>query len=535
MKLNTAIKSSCQNDYPGADCVIITPPYSPSDSGPPLGPAVLRGYAKEHGIDVRCLDLNIRYLNLFREGRTVNTHIVGDQDKDYQTNTKAREHFRDSLCLDTIDPLLLADSVDEILGLQCTFDEIEMALDKMEFEGFWEMFLDEHVFSTFKQPKVLGLSLMGPAQVLIALLISRLVRVKWPGTAIIAGGSHVTLLNERIESDARYGFDIDAFLPGHSEHTLVELLGIEPPYYNIPGVLVAGKPFLPTCPLPPDFWVPPSFEQNELKLYPIERLTLPIQLRRGCSYGKCTYCTYPKVEELTRNDVTKIALRLLPGLLIHSPIRISVKDSLLDLKAMKAFGSVIHELAPEVEWSCTTKLVQGMRRESMEEFHSNGLRTIEFGIESIHLSTQKLFDKIQCLEKVEMVVDAACGAGISVVLNLIYGAPTETHNDAVNQLEWFLKMSEKWPLKISGSHNLLEINYGSPLADSEFIQASLTGPWAFSLSWKAPKWRSKFRSEMERIGFLHPITNTNRLETIEEIELIAINGNTYDLKKEVIT
>jgi hypothetical protein len=49
MKLNTAMKPSRQNNHPSADCVIITPPYSPSDSGPPLGPAVLRGYAKEQG------------------------------------------------------------------------------------------------------------------------------------------------------------------------------------------------------------------------------------------------------------------------------------------------------------------------------------------------------------------------------------------------------------------------------------------------------------------------------------------------------
>jgi hypothetical protein len=77
----------------------------------------------------------------------------------------------------------------------------------------------------------------------------------------------------------------------------------------------------------------------------------------------------------------------------------------------------------------------------------------------------------------------------------------------------------------------IPINYGSPLADYEFIQASITGPWAFSLSWNAPKWRSQFRSEMERIGFLHKIRNTKGLETRKEIGLITTNEDNCDLKK----
>jgi hypothetical protein len=493
------------NDIPGPDCVLFTAPFSPTDSGPPLGPAILRGLAAQSGYDVRCVDSNVRYLNLFREGRMLITPFVGDQDKDQVTNRRAREHFRRSLCLDHISPEIIADSVDAVMGLQCSFEEIENALDQMIDEGFWVEFLEEHLFAAFEQPRVMGLSLMGPAQVMVALLAARLCRAWWPQTAIIAGGSHITLLTERIEADSRYGIDIDAFLPGHSEHTFVNLLGMEPPFYDIPGVLVSGMTYMPTCPLPPSEWEPPSFEESELHHYPIERLTLPIQLRRGCSYGKCTYCTYPKVEELTRNEITEMAHRLLPSLLQHAPERISVKDSLFDLKAMREFAEVMAEIAPGVAWSCTTKLVRGMRKESMRELYDKGLRTVEFGIESIHEHTQRLFNKVQPVDRVETVVDGACEAGITVVLNLIYGAPGETHEDAVSQLEWFLKMSERWPLKILGSHNLLEVNLGSPLAEMERLEASITGPWAFSMAWDAPDWRPQFHSEMERMGLISPI------------------------------
>ena len=81
------------NGLPGPDCVLFTPPFTPSDSEPPLGPAILRGQALIAGYDVQPVDGNIRYLNLFREEHKVTTSVIGDQDKDRITNSLARDHF----------------------------------------------------------------------------------------------------------------------------------------------------------------------------------------------------------------------------------------------------------------------------------------------------------------------------------------------------------------------------------------------------------------------------------------------------------
>ncbi len=479
------------------DLLIITPPFSPHDATPPLGPGILVAHARAAGLDAHAFDLNIRYLRLFGGGSQQRLRVVGDHAKDRVRVEAAREHYTRSLCLTPAPPELVPCGEDAVLSLAHDFDAMESAIDAMLLDGFWQGFLTSQLAGV-AEPRVLGVSVMGPAQVLPALVIAKWSKSKWPEARVVAGGSHVTLLADEIARDVRYGHGvIDAFLPGHSEHTLVAFVRAVKFAENeeLAGVLAAGHSYTPAVELAPADWLPAVFDEAELALYDCARLSLPLQLSRGCSYGKCRFCTYPAVEAFTRGNTGHIARSVLETAVRFGIEKVSVKDSLFDRKAMEAFGTLVAVVAPGLTWSCTTKVNRGMRCDCLRRLYSQGLRTVELGVETIHPSLQRTIDKVQPLDEINDVIAAYLDAGIAVVINLLYGLPGETREQADAQWRWFCDWQARGGGLVHGSHNLMEVNRQSVLASSPTrhgVKLGHVGPWGFSYVWNAPIWRREF-------------------------------------------
>jgi hypothetical protein len=489
-------------------CLLVTPPFSPNTSNPLLGPAILKAHAEDAGFPLRCIDLNLQYISMFADDTGHRAYAVGDHDADERQIDRARDAFIQSLCLPEIDSARIPCCDDPNSSLPHSFAEIESSLDKIMRDGFWSKFFEQHIFSVNRQPAVLGISVMGPTQVPLALILAALGKQNWPGTLVIAGGSHITLMAKRIEADERYAGAIDFFAPGHSENVLANtLIHLNRDGHNgvseLPGLLRAGHKWSRNRELAPEDRLPPVFEENELAYYKKGRLTLPLQLGRGCAYGRCTYCTYPVVEQFEKIEVDKMAHRYVPSLLDHSPDCISVKDSLLTMASMVTFGEVLTGLKAPVAWSATTKIHSAMTPEYMRDLAGSGCRTLEMGVETIHESSQKFFDKVEPLENIDAALDAALNADISVVINMIYGIPGETIDDAHKQLTWWRSWKRRAPDRVFGVHNMLQIDEGSPLTQNpgKFgLELQSTGPWSFTYLWNALEWRPKFQQYITENG-----------------------------------
>lgn len=491
------------------DVLIVTPPFSPHDTSPPLGPAVLTAQLTAAGLTARQVDLNIRFLLQF-DGADPGS-LVGDHAKDRLRVEQARRAFQGLLHLPRLPCALVPDSVDPILGLPHGFDDLDRALAAMAADSMWSQFLDRHLFGDNPPPKVLGISVMGPAQVLPAMLVAMFSKRLWPNAVVTVGGSHVTLLANEIARDPRYAMGVvDAFLPHHSERAFASMClsaGRGGPWRAVPGVTVAGSGCAPGAP-EGGSWMPPVFEMADLSLYG-PAISIPLQLGRGCAYGRCTFCTYPAVElRGARIAPTGMADHLAAATATGCR-SLSVKDSLMPLKTMLRFGKLVTELAPHLVWSATTKLTRGVGKEA-GRLAAGGCTTLEFGVETIHPRLQALIDKTESVKVVEYVVNACAKAGIAVVLNLLYGLPGETWGEARYQLRWFENLAATHPGLVHGSHNLVEVNRQAPFAQnaSRFgIELGHVGPWAFSYRWNAPGWRATFQSELEeRVAALRSIS-----------------------------
>ena len=497
------------------DAVVVVPPLSPSDTNPPLGPYLLKACAERRGLRVDVADLSVRHLNRFKGSQSRSSdYVLGDQDKDRAATHAARDHFRKFSPLVGEPTLYLPCSSDPMLGMHYSFDSVERAVSRAcEPTSEYRRLVEEDLFAHYPvPPHVLGLSIMGPAQVLMAFVVARLAKRRWPRTQVIAGGSHITLLADQIAQDSRYGGDIGLFMAGHCEVQFAEVVqhvtekGCLPTGYGIragagrtavcdrPAQLTLGGRSRSSTSL---FEYLPSMDRRATLLYDTLHVTLPMQLTRGCSFGRCSYCTYPAVEPAPdiEPDWARALAAVTQMLRVTGVHRFSFKDSYFTPRNLRSLAHRLCEAGLNIEWSATTLLHDALSARMLQELHRSGCRTLEFGLETIDPIGQQVFGKLLDVGMCERVISDATDAGIAVVINQILGWPGQTLASAEGQLAWYRSVQSRSPELIHASLNMLEVNRGAPMSkDPQKYGIVIKGfsPWAFSADWNAPAWRATF-------------------------------------------
>jgi hypothetical protein len=361
-----------------ADCVIIFPPPSPSDTNPPLGPALLARAAAARGLRLHVLDLNIMHINRYQDGPVRRPYAaLGDHGKDRPLLGEAAANLFESFGLDGEETLHAPDTGRPVAGMHYSFDALWRAIDRqINTAGPLVRWIEKSLAEAPGwPPAVLGLSIMGPSQVFLSLLILKLAKRTWPSITTVIGGSHVTLLAAEIRKDERYRECVDHLLPGHSELELVDLI------HRIKGG--ADQPVPGRSPTQgPPFDYLPFFDESQLALYPPDRLTLPLQFTRGCYYAKCAYCTYPVVEPVVTKLYARQARDVMARLRdLHGVNRFSIKDSLFTPAMLDRLSRALDEPSRlNVRWSVTTKVSRQLV-DLAPALASAGLSTVELGVE----------------------------------------------------------------------------------------------------------------------------------------------------------
>lgn len=474
-----------------AQAAVFVMPPSPSDTNPPLGPAILARRAHEAGLTVSVWDLNIEFINSVRgHARREEYSAVGDQGKDRSLVARSAAVLFSQFGIPRSEVLFCPDVGDPNAGMHFTAEGVQDAVQRhVHTESLLAQWIDSKLDELERDgwPSLVGVSIMGPSQVLASLLLLALVKRRRPTTATVVGGSHVTLLEKNLRVDSRMRSSVDFVMAGHCEADFARLVA-GAPFQSAPSISAARVED------GPEFPYLPLFQRRQLAMYASQHLVLPVQFTRGCQYGRCTYCTYPVVEpHVTRMFAGHARQAMVELHRVHGARRFSLKDSLLTAPAM---SELAHELlalgGPKIEWSATTKVVRGLI-DQLPLLAESGLRTLELGVESIHARSLEIIDKRSSRSVVEEVVAAAIDNGVVPVVNLMFGFPGESEREAHSQLDWAHSLRDAAsPGQIEFSMNLLEVVRGSAMALDTRVETVGIAPWAYCYEWNAPKWRPSF-------------------------------------------
>lgn len=462
--------------------LVIVPPLLKYSAGPLLGPALLVAAARASGHEADVLDLSIRWIRAHLPPRIAVPlpTIVGDHDKPGS--------LLSDLQRDVFLPLLRAhlsdvehlDGADAHLTLTCCHDALEVAAERLaaSAHGAWI----RSVLAERERPDVLGVSVLFSGQVLFGLAVGIVARALWPGVRVVWGGSHVTALQDRIVRDTRFGRMVDAFVFGYAERTFVELLDAVARRAPLPpGCVRAGQGEPRRAADDPGH--APVFQ--DLELYGLPRLTLPAQASRGCSYGRCGFCTYPTIEG-TYRVLDEATVEPVVQLGFERGATVAFKDSLVVPQRLAALAA---RIGGRVRWSACTKLHPALDDAALRRLVAGGCDTLEIGLETIDVDSQRLIGKRQSVALFRRTLDAAGEAGVGLVVNYITGFPGTKPAEEQGELAWVedeLKLRQP-SLRAVVEHNEFQLERLSPMGrNPEAFGLRVTGewPWSSVLGWE---------------------------------------------------
>ena len=465
-----------------AQALLVVPPFLKYISGPLLGPEILAGAGRAAGHEVDVLDLNIRWIRSRigypRPERA--SPWVGDHDRPSHILRRLQRRFA-GLLAQSLPSTDAPGLLDEDPALTLTFDHAAVVDAAQALAGSdcgtWIL----RRLSRCRRPDLLGVSVLYSGQVLFALVISIIVRRLWPGVPIVWGGPHMTALRREIASDPEYGRLVDLFVFGYAEGTFVDLLNAIDDGRELPDVVVsAGSGARPVA----RQGAAPAPAFSNLEWYGHGRLTLPAQLTRGCSYGRCTYCTYPAIEGSFRALDLDLAAPTI-ALAADLGAAISFKDSLVAPTRLLDLAELI---GGQVPWSACTKLHRRLGPRFLRKLAAGGCRTLELGLETLSTDAQALIDKRQSADLLLRTVDGAAQAGIALVVNYITGFPGADGAEERRWLEWLdQQLSSRSGLTARLERNSFQLERLSPMGrrPANFrLQITRDWPWSTVLAWR---------------------------------------------------
>ena len=458
--------------------LVIVPPFLKHFGGPLAGPAYLKGAGERAGHSVEVLDLNQLWI-----GERINTihrsgTIKGDHDKPSIELNRIFKQWQSLLADHWSYKLNESDYDRKLVALYATNDEVIKCAKNLSNSEFGQWVLDG--FSNLQRPDIVGLSVMFSGQVIAALATTRLVKLRWPGIKVVWGGAHVTALAERISNNSEYGMLVDGFVAGYAEQTWVDLLNSVATSKPWPlEVFAAGSKNIRAKEDPLTL---PVFDITEKTKYD---LTLPVQVSRGCAHGRCSFCTYPKIEGKYR----KLNVATIEPVIDQAEklgAVVSFKDSLL---VPGQLVEVANHINGRVKWSACTKLHDSFDKVKMSDLASKGLSTLEIGLETLDSSTQQLINKKQSAELFKTFLDAAEFSGVAVVINYMTGLPGA---DPDEELKWYeyvkTEVASRTNLKAKIEHNTFQLELLSEIGrnpEKYNIEIIAVWPWSTLLEFQS--------------------------------------------------
>lgn len=462
---------------PKASSLLLVPPFLKHFGGPMAGPAYLKGAGERAGHKVDVLDLNREWIKERITSAYTSGQIKGDHDKPSKELNRLYQEWQELCASHWPMPIPVSERESRTVILYATHEEVIGCAANMAAGSFGE-WVRRHLEQA-PRPDLVGLSVMFSGQIIAALAITKVIHAVWPGVQVVWGGAHVTALAEPISKDAIYGERIDGFVVGYAEKTWVELLDAVASHKPWPvEVFKAGTA---SRRAKEDGTTVPSFD---LASYGQGSLTLPVQASRGCAYGKCSFCTYPKIEGKHR----KLKIEGLGPVILLAAEReaiLSFKDSLLVPNQLREVGAMIKG---RVMWSACTKLHDSFDRETMRRLFGEGLRTLEIGLETLDGASQSIINKPQSPALLRSFLDAAADAGVAIVINYLTGLPGA---DAEEEQHWLqvvrAEVAARPSLKAMIEHNTFQLEMLSPMGINPLsygIEVTRRWPWSSLLEFE---------------------------------------------------
>lgn len=335
-----------------------------------------------------------------------------------------------------------------------SFPEIELALGEIEYRfdyydinkvfgyiydtsNFFRYYFEKYQLQEIhnENPDIIGFSVTTAEQLIPALAFAKVLQENKSDIKVFLGGSYISRVAHNLIVDNRFTDLIDCVLRGYSENTIIDLMqayqcgrGFE----HIDGILYKKDQSVIDNPIPRYRFtqnVPyPDFDNLPFNFYFSPCKKLPIELTKGCYWGKCQFC------ELREEIYTAKSAEHIFSEIEYLYSRYHVTHFLFvsaspSPKLLYAIATMIKEVHLGITWTTMIRPEPYIDEQFAQRLYDGGMRFAKIGFES---GSQKMLDTMNkglYVENNKKVLRALFRAGISVHGYFMYGYHGETIQD----------------------------------------------------------------------------------------------------------
>lgn len=395
-----------------------------STKTPPLALGILAAVLKREAVNVKLLDLNIKYCKEIMELFNKRKIRLG----------KLRK-FGKEYVLNSIIMLMVLDKKEEEYGV---FKKVYKKI-KDDLESLFGKMCDEILATS---PDVVGFSVLA-FQLSFSLMLAKLIKERRPNCKVILGGADMLFSGNKIMETFDF---VDFVSKNEGENMLPAFVRAlkHGNYEKVPGLLFRKKGKIIENPrkFVKDLdEVPfPNYDGLDLMLYNRGEPIFFIEGSRGCLY-RCAFCSHPFVSPKFRHKSAKRVVDEMEYLQRkYGANYFFFSDSFINFDR-----GFLRELAEElikrdlkVRWCATAKPL-GIDEELARLLRKSNCVSLQFGVETGSDKVMKDMNKGTTVKIAEETLRTVHKAGIVVSIYLIVSFPTERLIDLLKTFLFVLR------------------------------------------------------------------------------------------------
>lgn len=315
------------------------------------------------------------------------------------------------------------------------FKDVDYQCKHSETNMFFEYFRKKILEMDFSEYKLIGLSITDLSQIVPGFTLARLLK-KHTAAKIVIGGNYIHKVEDGLKKNPQL-FDeyFDYLSLGDGELATVELAefiagrreisDVHSLVYKNDESEIKTNERAPCLDL--DKIAYPDFDSYDFSKYFSPETVIPVQLGKGCYWGKCTFCDFytgqqsfdiksvvravDEVEYLSKKYNTKL---------------FNFVDEAVPPKFYNEFANEVKRRNLEIYYYSFARLEKSFTYEVLKNLYESGARFFMWGYEAESERVMKLINKGIDLSFRREILKNARDAGLWNLCTFLLGFPTET-------------------------------------------------------------------------------------------------------------
>ncbi|WP_027359233.1 B12-binding domain-containing radical SAM protein [Desulforegula conservatrix] len=498
------------------DVILINPPYS-TMGNPYISVPVLHSYLEKENINVLSMDLDAALYKELAKPEIVRRGIDHTKKRFVELNCRENLNFAEAVEYRMFSTLLFqlschgkelnnfvdGDYSHDDFKKVCfnkllitassalSFPEMIVTVPQFAVNPLFESFSVSEIFDSLSDSNLIldiiyqnidsimeahdspvwGISVTFHDQIIKAFQCAAHIKKKNPRAFIIMGGPSIAHYFRNLPDNRLFSI-VDAFAYFEGELTLKSLVGVlknNGSLQDVPGIAFnEGNKIFHTMP-PEKIHInnsaAPDYNVIDLDSFIKSRanMTVPIRLTKGCSWGKCTFCS--SFESYYEQIDPEIALGQLLKVYHDTGIRnFMFSDEASPLTVLDYLSKKIIELGISISWTFHTRLTKKLTKERCRLYKQAGCSQIYIGIESTSDRILKKMGKGITFGQIKDFFDEMEPI-LPIGAYMMIGFPGEREDEAENGFRYLSQLVEKKKLA-SFVYSQFTVKTGSAIWDN---------------------------------------------------------------------